>query len=59
MEFNLRAYIKKGLLLAIGNKPEYEIRLISGEWLSKGVLIESDLAEIEEAINKKNEEVSI
>ena len=53
MEFNLRSYIKKGLLLAIGNKPEYEIRLISGEWLAKGVLLEEDLAEIETAINSQ------
>ena len=57
MEFNLRSYIKKGLLLAIGNKPEYEIRLISGEWLTKGVLLEEDLAEIETAISKQYEEI--
>ena len=50
MNFSLRNYIKRGLFLAIGNKPEYEIRLISGEWLAKGVLLEEDLAEIEAAI---------
>lgn len=56
MAFELRTYIKNGLLMAIGNKPDYEIILVSGEWLTKGVLLESDLAEIETAINEKNEE---
>lgn len=53
MAFELRSYIKNGLLMAIGNKPDYEIILASGEWLTKGVLLESDLAEIETAINKQ------
>ena len=55
MKFDLKAFIKNGLLLAIGNKPDYEIILASCEWLKQGVFLESDLAEIETAINKKNE----
>ena len=51
--FSLREFIKKGLLLAIGQKPEYEIRLAAAGWLEKGVLAESDLAEIEAEIDKQ------
>ena len=51
--FSLREFIKKGLLLAIGQKPEYEIRLAAAGWLEKGVLSESDLAEIESEIDKQ------
>ena len=47
MKFSLREFIKKGLLLAIGNKPDYQIILSSANWLEKGVLIEEDLAEVE------------
>lgn len=52
MAFNLREYIKNGLLLAVGNKPSYEIILASVGWLDKGVLLEEDLAEIKTAIDK-------
>ena len=53
MEFSLREYVKKGLKLAIGNKPDYEIILSSASWLDKGVLLEEDLAEIQLAIDEK------
>ena len=49
--FSLKEFVKKGLLLAIGNKPDYEIILASASWLEKGVLVESDLVEIDEAIS--------
>lgn len=51
--FSLREYIKGGFIQAIGNKPNYEIKLKSAEWLSKGVLTEEDLAEIESAMESK------
>ena len=54
MTFNLRNFIKKGLLLAIGQKPSYEIILAAANWLDKGVLLEEDLAEIEIAIEVFN-----
>lgn len=53
--FSLREFIKNGLKLAIGNKPDYEIILSSASWLDKGVLLEEDLAEIQSAIDEKNE----
>ena len=52
--FSLREFVKDGFLQAIGNKPNYEIKLKSAEWLAKGVLTEEDLAEIETAMESKN-----
>lgn len=53
--FSLSNFIKDGFLKAIGNKPDYEIKLKSADWFAKGVLTEQDLAEIETAIESKNE----
>lgn len=50
--FNLKDYIKKGLLLAIGNKAEYEIILASVGWFEKGVLLENDLSDIQAEIDR-------
>ena len=52
--FSLSNFIKDGFLKAIGNKPDYEIKLKSADWFAKGVLTEEDLAEIEVAIEDKN-----
>lgn len=52
--FSLREFIKGGFLQAIGNKPDYEIKLKSADWFAKGVLTEEDLAEIETAMESKN-----
>ena len=57
--FNLRNFIKSGFILAIGNKPDYEIKLKSADWFAKGVLTEEDLAEIETAIENRNTELEI
>ncbi len=51
MAFSLREFLKKGLLSAVGKKADYEIILASANWLEKGVLLESDLAEIQTAID--------
>lgn len=56
--FSLSAFIKDGFLKAIGNKPDYEIKLKSADWFAKGVLTENDLAEIEAAIESKNAEMT-
>lgn len=55
--FSLRNFIKDGFIKAIGNKPDYEIKLKSADWFAKGVLLEEDLAEIEAAIENRNAEV--
>lgn len=56
--FKLREFLKKGFLGAIGNKPDYKIRLDASEWFKLGFLLEEDLAEIEVAINGNNAEVA-
>lgn len=51
--FSLKEFIKRGLILAIGKKADYEIILAAASWLEKGVFIESDLAEIQAEIDKQ------
>ena len=51
--FNLRDFIKGGLLKAIGKMADYQIILNSAGWLEKGVLTEEDLSEIQEAIESQ------
>ncbi len=48
--FNLKSFVKRGLIEAVGSMPDYQIRLNAAGWLEKGVLVEADLAEIDEAI---------
>ena len=57
--FDLRDFLKMGLLDAVGKMPMYKIVLNATGWLEKGVLDESDLAEIQTAIDAQyNEEQS-
>ena len=55
---DIRDYIKKGFLQAIGNMPEYKIRLNSAGWYEKGVLLEEDLEEIEKTIEKHDASIA-
>lgn len=54
--FNLRNFIKTGLIKAAGSMADYQIILNAAGWLEKGVLTEDDLAEIEAAIAKEEED---
>lgn len=49
--FSLKEFIKSGLIKAVGKMADYKIILNAAGWLEKGVLEETDLAEIEAAIN--------
>lgn len=49
--FSFRETLKNAFLQAIGNQADYEIVLAASKWIEKGVLVENDLAEIQEAIN--------
>ena len=51
--FNLKDFVKKGLLDAVGNMADYQVRLNAVGWYEKGVLLEEDLAEINSAIEEK------
>lgn len=57
--FTLKEFIKKGLIEAVGNMPDYKIRLSAAGWLEKDVLTEADLVDIDTAIEGqyKTEEV--
>ena len=54
MSFNLREFIKRGLLDAVGNMADYQVVLNAAGWHEKGVLTEEDLAEIKTALDAKN-----
>lgn len=49
--FSLKEFVKSGLLKAIGKMADYQVILNAAGWLEKGVLDETDLAEIDTAIN--------
>lgn len=57
--FSLRIYIKKGLLDAVGKLSEYQIILNSAGWLEKGVLTEDDLAEIQTALEARENDALV
>lgn len=54
MSFNLRDFIKKGLMNAVGHMADYQVILNAAGWHEKGVLTEEDLAEVQVAIDAKN-----
>lgn len=49
--FNLKEFIKKGLLDAVGRMADYQIILNAAGWHEKNVLLEEDLAEISARID--------
>lgn len=52
--FSLREFIKDGFKDAIGKMADYQIILNASGYYEKGVLLEEDLAEIQELIIAKN-----
>ena len=52
--FNLGNFIKNGFIAAIGKMADYQIILNAAGWFEKGVLTETDLSEIQAAIDEKN-----
>ena len=57
--FNLKDFIKKGLLNAVGRMADYQVILNAVGWLEKGVLAEEDLAEINAMIEAQYPEVEM
>lgn len=49
--FSLKEFLKDGFIKAVGKMADYQIILNAAGWFDKGVFDESDLAEIQEAIN--------
>lgn len=58
MMFNLKDFIKKGLLDAVGKMADYQVILNAAGWHDKGVLSEGDLADIQAAVDAKNATVA-
>ena len=56
--FNLRNFIKNGFLKAVGQMADYQIILNSAGWYEKGVLIDDDLAIIQEKIDAQYNSVN-
>ena len=54
MSFNMRDFVKKGLLDAVGKMADYQVILNAAGWHEKGVLTEEDLAEIQALIDARN-----
>ena len=52
--FSLASFIKNGFIAAVGKMADYQIILNAAGWFEKGVLSESDLVEIQTAIDEKN-----
>ena len=56
--FNLASFIKSGFIAAVGRMADYQIILNAAGWFEKGVLSESDLAEIQTVIDDKNTRIA-
>ncbi len=51
--FSFRDFVKNGLVKAVGKMADYQIILNAAGWHEKGVLAESDLAEIQAEIDNQ------
>ncbi len=49
--FSFSSFIKKGLIDAVGKMADYQVILNAAGWFEKGVLTETDLAEIQSAMD--------
>lgn len=49
--FNLREFIKRGLIEAVGKLTDYQVILNAAGWADKGVLTEQDLIDIQALID--------
>lgn len=56
--FSLASFIKNGFIAAVGKMADYQIILNAAGWYDKGVLTESDLSEIQAAIDDKNARIA-
>lgn len=54
MIFSQRDFLRKGLLDAVGKRPDYWVRLNAYGWYDKGVLTNDDLVEIDARIEAQN-----
>ena len=55
--FNLRDFVKDGLLSAVGKMEDYQVILNAAGWHEKGVLNDEDLTDIKAFIDAHNREL--
>ena len=55
--FSLREFVKSGLVKAVGKMADYQVILNAVGWHEKGVLVETDLAEIQMLIDSQNKDL--
>ena len=51
MTFSFRETLKNAFINAVGKRADYDIILSASEWVSKGVLLETDIADIQAVID--------
>ena len=52
--FNCREFLMKGFRNAVGKQADYQIIFSANGYFEKGVLTETDLAELQQMIDEKN-----
>lgn len=52
--FNFGTFVKNGFIAAVGKMADYQIILNAAGWFEKGVLTETDLSDVQAAIDDKN-----
>ena len=57
--FNFKDFIKNGLIKAVGKMADYQVILNAAALFEKGVLEETDLADIQLCIDSKIKEVEV
>lgn len=56
---NFKEILKQAFIKAIGNRADYDIILSASEWVKKGVLIESDVVDIQTVIDERYKNLEI
>lgn len=56
--FNYREFLMKGFKNAVGKLADYQIIFNANGYYEKGVLVEDDLAQLQDIIDKKNSELA-
>lgn len=51
--FDFREFVKGGLIRAVGRMADHAVILNAAAWYEKGVLLESDLEEIQQAVEEQ------
>ncbi len=56
--FNYREFLMKGFKNAVGKMADYQVIFNANGYYEKGVLVEEDLAQLQDIIDQKNSELA-